>query len=98
MCNSQNICVNYTFVYGKIVKQSYYSLCFQYEEGIHPYMEGGGAAAGAMYDHRPLQSLQPHLNHGLHYPPPGNHVSPASNHVMGAVPDVHKRDKDSIYG
>ncbi|XP_073990862.1 meis homeobox homothorax isoform X2 [Rhodnius prolixus] len=70
----------------------------EYEEGIHPYMEGGGAAAGAMYDHRPLQSLQPHLNHGLHYPPPGNHVSPASNHVMGAVPDVHKRDKDSIYG
>ncbi|KAL3253107.1 hypothetical protein MRX96_054679 [Rhipicephalus microplus] len=22
----------------------------------------------------------------------------AANHVMGAVPDVHKRDKDAIYG
>lgn len=31
----------------------------------------------------------------------GNHVSPVANHVMGAtgaVPDVHKRDKDAIYG
>lgn len=33
-----------------------------------------------------------------------NHVSPVANHVMGAaatassVPDVHKRDKDAIYG
>ncbi|XP_076030563.1 meis homeobox homothorax [Oratosquilla oratoria] len=27
-----------------------------------------------------------------------NHVSPVSNHVMGSVPDVHKRDKDLIYG
>lgn len=25
-----------------------------------------------------------------------NHV--AANHVMGSVPDVHKRDKDLIYG
>ena len=60
-----------------------------------------------MYDphsgHRPLQPLahpSPHnMNHNMHgntnYH--GNHVS---NHVMGSgsVPDVHKRDKDAIYG
>merc|ERR1719290_391138 len=28
--------------------------------------------------------------------PSSNHVG--SNHVMGSVPDVHKRDKDLIYG
>ncbi|KAF6216081.1 hypothetical protein GE061_000419 [Apolygus lucorum] len=72
----------------------------RYEEGIHPYMEP--PTPGAMYDphvgHRPLQGIQPHLNHNMHYPTGGNHVSPVANHVMGPVPDVHKRDKDSIYG
>ncbi|XP_014250494.1 homeobox protein homothorax isoform X1 [Cimex lectularius] len=72
----------------------------RYEEGIHPYMEP--PTPGAMYDphvgHRPLQGIQPHLNHNMHYPTGGNHVSPVTNHVMGPVPDVHKRDKDSIYG
>jgi len=48
---------------------------------------------------RPLQSLAygPPMNHGAsmhHYQ--GNHVM--SNHVMGPVPDVLKRDKDAIYG
>ncbi|EEB19048.1 Homeobox protein Meis1, putative [Pediculus humanus corporis] len=60
-----------------------------------------------MYDphvgHRPLQMAHhsPHMNHaaamhGYH----GNHVSSAvTNHVMSSgVPDVHKRDKDAIYG
>ncbi|KAG8283276.1 Homeobox protein Meis2 [Homalodisca vitripennis] len=62
---------------------------------------------GSMYDphagHRPLQTMahhSPHMNHaGIHqFHPAANHVAPAANHVMGAVPDVHKRDKDSIYG
>jgi hypothetical protein len=46
-----------------------------------------------------MQSLThgPHMNHGpsMHQYH-GNHVM--SNHVMGSVPDVHKRDKDAIYG
>lgn len=47
---------------------------------------------------RQIQShISPHMNHGpsMHNYH-GNHVM--SNHVMGAVPDVHKRDKDAIYG
>lgn len=80
--------------------QQHVWIVFQYEEGIHPYMEP--PTPGAMYDphvgHRPLQGIQPHLNHNMHYPTAGNHVSPVANHVMGPVPDVHKRDKDSIYG
>lgn len=44
-----------------------------------------------------------HLNHAAAAPPPmhnsyhgtNNHVM--SNNVMGAIPDVHKRDKDAIY-
>lgn len=27
-----------------------------------------------------------------------SHVSPVANHVMGSIPEVHKRDKDAIYG
>lgn len=76
---------------------------FQYDDGIHPYME---TPPGGMYDphagHRPLQAMahhSPHMNHAaMHQFHPANHVAPAANHVMGAVPDVHKRDKDSIYG
>lgn len=77
----------------------------QYDDGIHPYaMEN---APPSMYDphvaHRPtLQSLShhsPHMNHAGMHQYHGNHVStPVSNHVMGSVPDVHKRDKDAIYG
>uniref|UniRef100_A0A1B6M0P5 Homeobox domain-containing protein n=1 Tax=Graphocephala atropunctata TaxID=36148 RepID=A0A1B6M0P5_9HEMI len=76
----------------------------RYDDGIHPYMD---TPPGSMYDphagHRPLQSMahhSPHMNHaGIHqFHPAANHVAPAANHVMGAVPDVHKRDKDSIYG
>jgi len=59
-----------------------------------------------MYDphggHRSLQALghpSPHLNHGHNmHQFHGNHVGNVGNHVMGAVPDVHKRDKDAIYG
>jgi len=37
------------------------------------------------------------MNHGQSmHPYHTNHVM--SNHVMGSVPDVHKRDKDAIYG
>ncbi|RZF36383.1 hypothetical protein LSTR_LSTR002979, partial [Laodelphax striatellus] len=83
----------------------------RYEDAIHPYMEAG--PPGAMYDpHRSMQAMphhSPHMNHHAtaslhqfhsnptatpnHVPPP-----PTANHVMGAIPDVHKRDKDSIYG
>ena len=70
------------------------------------------AVASSMYgDHHrsaaaiAAASLQPtmsHMNHvsGAHsamygHSQPSNHVA---NHVMGSVPDVHKRDKDLIYG
>lgn len=84
----------------------------QYDEGLHGYMDSGSAAA-AMYDphagHRPgLQGLPPHHSphmshgtahsvHGYHSGAP-SHVSPVANHVMGSIPEVHKRDKDAIYG
>ncbi|XP_069672632.1 homeobox protein homothorax isoform X2 [Periplaneta americana] len=75
----------------------------RYDDGIHPYNMGD--APTSMYDphvaHRPLQNIthhSPHMNHGMHQYHPGNHVAPVSNHVMGSVPDVHKRDKDAIYG
>lgn len=60
----------------------------------------------SMYDphsvgHRPLQPLahpSPHMNHSHPmYHHQSNHV-PTGNHVMAPVPDVHKRDKDAIYG
>lgn len=50
-------------------------------------------------------SLMSHMNHvggAAHnaamyaHSQASNHV--AANHVMGSVPDVHKRDKDLIYG
>lgn len=66
------------------------------------------AASGGMYDphvaHRPLQMAHhsPHMNHAaaMHAGYHANHVGSAvGNHVMSAaVPDVHKRDKDAIYG
>ncbi|XP_021914587.1 homeobox protein homothorax isoform X1 [Zootermopsis nevadensis] len=75
----------------------------RYDDGIHTsYM---GDAPPSMYDphvaHRPLQNIahhSPHMNHGMHQYHAGNHVAPVSNHVMGPVTDVHKRDKDAIYG
>lgn len=79
---------------------------FQYDDGIHPYMDA--ASGGGMYDphvpHRPLQMAHhsPHMNHAaaMHAGYHANHVSSAvTNHVMSpVVPDVHKRDKDAIYG
>lgn len=64
------------------------------------------ANAGNMYadphGHRPalpaLAHHSPHMNHTMHQYHGGNHVTPVPGHVMGAVPDVHKRDKDAIYG
>ncbi|KAK7602987.1 hypothetical protein V9T40_002986 [Parthenolecanium corni] len=64
-------------------------------------------APGSMYDphagHRSMQGIthhSPHMNHTANMfhntPPAANHVPP--NHVMPQVNDVHKRDKDSIYG
>lgn len=66
------------------------------------------AGMEAMYDHRGSAALQPaalmsHMNHASHNPAmyaphsqPQN--NPSANHVMGSVPDVHKRDKDLISG
>lgn len=82
--------------------------CFpQYDEALHGYMDAGGSLYEA-HSHRSLQGM-PHAHHSPHvgnhapamHPFHGNHVSSAQvpNHVMaGGVPDVHKRDKDSIYG
>lgn len=36
-----------------------------------------------------------HTGAGGHGTP--SHVSPVANHLMGAIPEVHKRDKDAIY-
>nr|CUS20077.1 homothorax-2 [Pholcus phalangioides] len=71
------------------------------EDGIpHPYgVDGGGPPS--LYDpHRPMPNLSHHMNHGpsnnLHQY--GNSHVNIANHVMGSMPDVHKRDKDAIYG
>lgn len=64
----------------------------QYEDGFYGGMENPYSMGHAA-----------HLNHGGAPPPPmhnsyhgaNNHVM--SNNVMGAIPDVHKRDKDAIY-
>ncbi|XP_065167521.1 homeobox protein homothorax isoform X2 [Atheta coriaria] len=72
-----------------------------YDDGIHPGYMDGGAGGGGLYEphvaHRPSIHHSPHLNHAMHQYH-ANHVAPAANHVMGAVPDVGKRDKDAIYG
>ncbi|XP_039282629.1 homeobox protein homothorax isoform X4 [Nilaparvata lugens] len=86
---------------------------YTYEDAIHPYMDAPPGAMYDPHV-RPMQAMQahhsPHLNHhataNLHQfhatptAPTPNHVPPppSANHVMGAIPDVHKRDKDSIYG
>ncbi|RLU14886.1 hypothetical protein DMN91_012773 [Ooceraea biroi] len=81
--------------------------------GLHGgYLEGGGGGGGAgLYD--PHARGVPGLHHSPHlggmgpahpqYPPP---PAQAPQHVLAAaaaaaasaVPDVHKRDKDAIYG
>uniref|UniRef100_A0A6A7FR91 Homeobox protein homothorax-like n=2 Tax=Hirondellea gigas TaxID=1518452 RepID=A0A6A7FR91_9CRUS len=78
----------------------------QYDEGLGHYAAG----MEAMYDHRASAALQPatlmsHMNHASHNPAtmyphsqPPPQSNPTANHVMGSVPDVHKRDKDLIYG
>ncbi|KAH0947065.1 hypothetical protein HN011_007644, partial [Eciton burchellii] len=82
--------------------------------GLHGgYLEGGGGGGGAgLYDPHGARGV-PGLHHSPHlggmgpahpqYPPP---PSQAPQHVLAAaaaaaasaVPDVHKRDKDAIYG
>jgi homeobox protein homothorax len=69
----------------------------RYDESLH-YGSMESPYGDAMQ--RQMQSLThgSHMNHGpsMHHYQSGNHVM--SNHVMGSVPDVHKRDKDAIYG
>lgn len=77
----------------------------RYEEAVSHYGGGGGGGGAAALDGgAPLYGGEPHarmqpLAHSPHPMNPmyGNHAAMA-NHVMGAVPDVHKRDKDAIYG
>lgn len=66
-----------------------------------PHRTAAAAAAAALQP----SGLMGHMNHvgnAAHnaalyaHSQPSNHV--AANHVMGSVPDVHKRDKDLIYG
>ncbi|XP_023240613.1 homeobox protein Meis1-like [Centruroides sculpturatus] len=73
----------------------------RYDDGIPHYGAMDGPAS--LYDpHRSMQTLThaPHMNHApTMHQYHGNHVSGVmSNHIMGSVPDVHKRDKDAIYG
>ncbi|XP_068083656.1 homeobox protein homothorax [Anabrus simplex] len=74
----------------------------RYDDGIHPYMDNPPSMYDPHVAHRPIPNIahhSPHMNHGMHggYHG-GNHVAGVANHVMGSVPDVHKRDKDAIYG
>uniref|UniRef100_A0A8D8SIE6 Homeobox protein homothorax n=1 Tax=Cacopsylla melanoneura TaxID=428564 RepID=A0A8D8SIE6_9HEMI len=81
----------------------------RYDEGLpmsaSSYMDPPTSTALYEAHHRLPPGMSPHMNHYPSVPPPAapptNHV-PAPNHVMGGasahVPDVHKRDKDSIYG
>ncbi|CAD7084576.1 unnamed protein product [Hermetia illucens] len=50
-----------------------------------PHMSHAAAAA----------TVGMHGYHSGHGTP--SHVSPVANHLMGAIPEVHKRDKDAIY-
>ncbi|KXJ71875.1 hypothetical protein RP20_CCG019476 [Aedes albopictus] len=84
-----------------------------YDDGLHGYGMDGGAAAmyDPHAGHRPpgLSGLpphhSPHMNHaaaasvGMHgYHGTSSHVSPATSHMGAVQPDVHKRDKEAIYG
>jgi hypothetical protein len=81
---------------GALNGQTQTPMAQRYDDGLSHYgsMESPYDPLG-----RQMQSLThgPHMNHGpsMHQYH-GNHVM--SNHVMGSVPDVHKRDKDAIYG
>lgn len=55
-----------------------------------PHMSHAAAAAAA-------GAVGMHGYHSGHGSAP-SHVSPVANHVMGSIPEVHKRDKDAIYG
>lgn len=55
-----------------------------------PHMSHAAAAAAA-------NAVGMHGYHSGHGSAP-SHVSPVANHVMGSIPEVHKRDKDAIYG
>ncbi|KAL6432474.1 hypothetical protein ACFW04_006810 [Cataglyphis niger] len=81
--------------------------------GLHGgYLEGGGGGGGAgLYDPHGNARGVPGLHHSPHlgsmgpahpqYPPPQppQHVlAAAAAAAASAVPDVHKRDKDAIYG
>ncbi|GFQ70184.1 homothorax-1 [Trichonephila clavata] len=77
-------------------------LAMQYEDGMPHY--GGMDGPTSLYDphgHRAMQPLShaPHMNHtpSMHQYH-SNHAGVMSNHIMGSVPDVLKRDKDAIYG
>lgn len=85
----------------------------QYDDGLHGYMDSGAAAMYDPHSgHRPpgLPGLpphhSPHMSHaaaaasvGMHgYHGTSSHVSPATNHMGAVQPDVHKRDKEAIYG
>ncbi|KAI8045363.1 hypothetical protein M5D96_001543 [Drosophila gunungcola] len=54
-----------------------------------PHMTHAAAAAATVGMHGY------HSGAGGHGTP--SHVSPVGNHLMGAIPEVHKRDKDAIY-
>lgn len=103
--------VNHFFsewIFGKYFVLNWWLICgcnfFQYDDGLSHY--GAMESVAGMYDphgaaahrslHQPLAGHpSPHMNSHPMYHHQGNHV-PSPNHVMG--PDVHKRDKDAIYG
>ncbi|XP_034936316.1 homeobox protein homothorax [Chelonus insularis] len=81
--------------------------------GLHgSYLEGGGGGGAGLYDPHGSARGVPGLHHSPHmgmgpahpqYPPPPpqppQHVlAAAAAAAASAVPDVHKRDKDAIYG
>ncbi|KAL3191666.1 hypothetical protein MRX96_059617 [Rhipicephalus microplus] len=79
----------------------------RYDDPVPHY--GGGAGGGSTALEGPLGGYDHHgrMQQLAHSPHPMNAAAAmytnhgaagAANHVMGAVPDVHKRDKDAIYG
>lgn len=98
------------FILIKLIFCSY--LYLQYDDGLHGYMDSGAAAMYDPHSgHRPpgLPGIpphhSPHMSHaaaasvGMHgYHGTSSHVSPATNHMGAVQPDVHKRDKEAIYG
>lgn len=64
---------------------------FQYEDSISHYGAGGAVDYG---DPRGAAGLMA----GAHSPALASPTAAYPNSAMGSVPDVHKRDKDAIYG